>query len=178
MIGCWRAHCPEAGATVKYRMGRKLVGDRTDKARFEEVVITESKFADDAALFVVTRQAVERVAGSFVAIAAGWDLTVSFEKTKMMSMRSPENNLPIQLDAGVMVAVDDFTYLESNITNDEVANEVGVRLGKAARAFGYLRSSIFDNQTLSVHIRRDVYRAVILSTLLYGSETWVVKSDS
>ena len=91
-------------------MGRKLVGDRTAKARLEEVVITESKFADDMALFVVTRQAVERVAGSFVTIAAGWGLTVSFEKTKMMSMGSPEDNLQIQLDAGNMVAVDNFTY--------------------------------------------------------------------
>ena len=81
MVGCWRAHCPEAGVTVKYRMGRKLVGDRTAKARLEEVVITKSKFADDVALFVVTRQAVEKVAGGFMAIAAGWGLTVSFEKT-------------------------------------------------------------------------------------------------
>ena len=49
----------------------------------------------------------------------------------MMSMGSPEDNLPIQLDAGVMVAVDNFTYLRSNITNDsEVTNEVGVRLGR------------------------------------------------
>ena len=56
MVGCWRAHCPEAGVTVKYRMGRKLVGDRTVKARLEEVAITESKFADDAALFAVTMQ--------------------------------------------------------------------------------------------------------------------------
>ena len=35
------------------------------------MVITESKFADDAALFVVTRQAVEKVPGSYMAIAAG-----------------------------------------------------------------------------------------------------------
>ena len=42
-----------------------------------------------------------------------------------MSMGSPEDNLPIQLDAGVMVAVDNFTYLGSKITNvSEVANEI------------------------------------------------------
>ena len=76
MVGCWRAHCPEAGVTVKYRMGRKLVGDRTAKARLEDVVITESKLSDDAALYAVTRQVVERVAGSFVAIAARWGFTV------------------------------------------------------------------------------------------------------
>ena len=44
-------------------------------------MIKESKFADDATLFAVTRQAVERVAGSFVAIAAGWGLLlITFEK--------------------------------------------------------------------------------------------------
>ena len=36
-------------------------------------------------------------------------------------------------------AVDNFTYLGSNITNDgEVVNKVSVRLGKAARAFAIL----------------------------------------
>ena len=51
-------------------------------------------------------------------------------------MERPEDNLQVQLNAGVMAAVDNFTYLGSN--DGEVTNEVGVRLGKAARAFGCL----------------------------------------
>ena len=118
----------------------------------------------------------ERVAVTFVATAAGWGLTVSLEKTKLLSRGSPGDNLPIQLENGVIAAVDNFTYLGSNITNDgEVVNGMSVRLGKAARGFGCLRSSIFDNRGLSVI---GVYCAVVLSTLLYGSETWVVKSPS
>ena len=75
--------------------------------------------------------------------------------------------------------MDNFTYLGSNITNDgKVANEVSARLGKAARAFGCLRSSIFDSQALSVQIKRGIYCAVVMYTLLCGSETWVVKSPS
>ena len=31
MFTCWRSHCPEAGVTVRYKIGRKLVGDRTAK---------------------------------------------------------------------------------------------------------------------------------------------------
>ena len=67
-------------------------------------------------------------------------------------MGCPEGNLPIQLESGVIAAVDNFTYLESNITNNdgEVISGVSARLGKAARAFGCLRSSIFDNRALSV----------------------------
>ena len=119
---------------------------------------------------------------TFVAIAAGWGFSVSFEKTilyKVMSMGCPEGNLLIQLESSAIAAVDKFTYLESNIINDgKVVSEVSARLGKAARAFGCLQSSIFDSQVLSVQIKRGVYCAVLMSTLLYGSdlETWAVKS--
>ena len=74
----------------------------------------------------------------------------------MMSMGCPEGKMPIQLENGILTAVDDFTYLSSNITNDrEVVNEVGARLGKAAKAFGmpaYNSPSVFcDNCVLIVY---------------------------
>ena len=53
---------------------------------------------------------------------------------------------------------------------------MSARLGKAARAFGCVQSSIFDSQALSVQIKRGVYGAVVMSTLLHGSERWAVKS--
>ena len=52
------------------------------------MVITESKFADNGALFVMTRQAVERVGGNSVATAPGWDLTVSLGKTKWGALKT------------------------------------------------------------------------------------------
>ena len=77
----------------------------------------------------------------------------------------PEGNLPIQLENGVIA---DFTYLGSNIINDgKVVNEVSARLGKAARALGCMQSSIFDSQALSVQIKRGVYCAVVMYTLLH-----------
>ena len=86
----------------------------------------------------------------------------------------PEGNLPIQLENGVIA---DFSYRGSNIINDgKVVNEVSVRLGKAARAFGCVQSSMFDSQALSVQIKRGVYCVVVMYTLLYGSERWAVKS--
>ena len=85
-----------------------------------------------------------------------------------MSRGSPGDDVPIQLENGVITAVDNFMYLGSNITSDsKFVNEVSVCLGKAARAFRCLRSSIFDNQGLSVMIKRGEYCAAMLSTLLY-----------
>jgi len=156
MVSWWKSYCPEAVVTVRYKIGRKLVGDRTvNKAKLEVTEITESKFADDAALYAVTRKAVESVAMTFVTVAAGWGPTISLEKIKMIMMGCPEaeDNRPIQLENGTIVAVDNFTYLGSNITNDgEIVSEVSARVGKAARAFGCLQSVIFDNRSLSVDV--------------------------
>lgn len=93
-------------------MRKKLVGNRTVKAKLEEVRITESMFADDAALYA-TRQVMKQVGEEFVKTAAEWSLTVSLEKTKLLTMGKwlkPEDNLSVQLDDGEMVTVDNFTY--------------------------------------------------------------------
>ena len=36
---------------MQYKFGRKLVGDRTAMSRLKEVRVTETQFADDAALY-------------------------------------------------------------------------------------------------------------------------------
>ena len=81
-------------------------------------------------------QAVERIAVTFVATSAGWGLTVSLEKTKLISRGCPGDNAPILLEDGVIAAVDNFTYLGSNNANDgKVVNEVNARSGKDASTF-------------------------------------------
>ena len=149
MVACWRARCPKAGVTVRHRIGRKLVGDRTAKSRLQEIRMTESQFADDVAVYAATREALEHVSAAFVNTAANWGLTVSLEKTKLLTLGKqlkPEDNLPVQLDGGEIVTVEDFTYLGSSITRDgEVCGEVSMRLGRASKAFACLRSPSIAN---------------------------------
>ena len=71
--------------------------------------------------------------------------------------------MSVQLEDGIMAVVD-------NTNDNEVANKAGVRLGRTARAFGCLQSSIFDNWEPCVQIKRGVYHAVMMSSLLYGSQ--------
>ena len=70
MVDDWRKQCPQAGVTFCYCHGCKLVGDRTPKSHLLRSCVTESKFADDAALY----------ASSFVSVAGLWGLTVSLVK--------------------------------------------------------------------------------------------------
>ena len=182
VVAYWRERCPQVGVTVKYKIARKLVGDRTAKSRLSEVRVTESQFADDVAVYATTQEAFEIATTEFVSAASKFGLTVSIQKTKGLAVGrqlTPRDQAPVQLEEGTIELVPDFTYLGSNITSDgEVKSEVKIRIGKAARAFGCLQKSIFQNQRVSVEVKRVVYKAVVLSILLYGAETWAVKAES
>ncbi|XP_047472864.1 uncharacterized protein LOC125027771 [Penaeus chinensis] len=51
-------------------------------------------------------------------------------------------------------------------------SEINKRIGKAAGTLSKLTDRVWENSTLKVSTKMSVYRACILSTLLYGSETW------
>ena len=182
VVAYWRDRSPQAGITVKHRHGRKLVGDRTAKSRLDEVRVFESQFADDVAVYATTREAFERATLELLHAASVWGLTISIPKTKGLIMGrhlTPTDMAPIQLDTGCIEIVQDFTYLGSMITTDgEVGKDVRSRISKASRAFGCLQRSVFQNRHLSTDTKRTVYRAAVLSVLLYGAETWAVKANS
>ena len=127
------------------------------------------------ALYATSRDSFESATVDFVKSACEWGLTVSIEKTKGMVVGQTLDEHAVslvQLDGGVINVVDHFTYLGSNISRDgEVTMDVGCRIAKAARAFGCLRRPIFQDKHFSVATKRQVYRAVVLSVLLYGAET-------
>ena len=51
--------------------------------------------------------------------------------------------------------------------------EIQRRIGLAAASFGKLSTRVFYNQNLRLHTRVKVYKAICLSILLYGCESWV-----
>ena len=47
-------------------------------------------------------------------------------------------------------------------------------MSKASMSFGRLRKRLWNNHNVSIRVKGKIYRMIILSTLLYGSETWTV----
>ena len=62
----WRDGCPEAGVDVLFKHGRKLVGDWRAKSKLDVVMVTESLFADDVALYAGSRDKMASMAVKFV----------------------------------------------------------------------------------------------------------------
>ena len=135
------------------------------------------EFADDAVLITSSRVAVVTALTVFVKVAASFGLTVNFAKTKVMGCGvglSPEDRLPLSVLGKTIEYVESFVYLGSLLSPDARSSaEVERRLACASRAFGALQC-VFQDKDLSVRTKRLVYKACVLSTLLYGAECWVI----
>jgi hypothetical protein len=74
---------------------------------------------------------------------------------------------------GFISFTDVFKYLGSliseNLTSDA---DVDKRIRSAVAAFGALDKAIFSNKRINIKTRGQVYQALVLTILLYGSECW------
>ena len=130
---------------MKHSIGRKLVGNRTAKHRLADLFVSESLFADDAALYTTSYEHMETMVKEFKQCASGWGLTVSVQKTKFLAVGPSVIRADIVVPgrAGDMIGVvSNFTYLGSAISDDgELDTEVTVTLLVLPRHRGHLVAS-------------------------------------
>ena len=76
-----------------------------------------------------------------------------------------------------MKSVDNFKYLGSIVSKDcSMEPELSVRIAKANSAFNKLNKRLWSKSGIRLETKVMVYRAVVLSSLLYGSEAWTLKA--
>lgn len=76
-----------------------------------------------------------------------------------------------------MENVDRFQYLGSLLSSKaNIDDEIHHRLSCVSGAFSRLRKRVFENRDLLAKTKILVYKAVMLPTLLYGSEAWTTYS--
>ncbi len=81
----------------------------------------------------------------------------------------------ITIDDYELDAVCQITYLGSTIIDNlSLDAEIGKRIGKAASSLARLTARVWSSPKLSVKTNMAVYNACVISTLLYGSETWTM----
>ena len=99
-------------------------------------------------------------------------LTISLKKTNVLGQDTEA--LPvITIDNYELDDVCQFTYLGSTITDNlSLDTEIDKRIGKAASTLARLTARVWTSPKLSVKTKMAVYNACVISTLLYGSETW------
>ena len=143
-----------------------------------EDFITELLFADDCALLAHTEVALQHIVRRFSDVAKNFGLTISLKKTEVLYQPPPReaySHFHISIDGTNLNAVEHFTYQGSIISNDAtVSKDLYNRLSKASSSFGRLSTRVWQSHALSLSTKIQVYRAVVVPTLLSGAEIWVL----
>ena len=173
-------HCEaeEEGVDVRYRLDRNLFDLTKLKARTKTEVcnIKELQYADDAAIVAHSPQVLQTLISILHRTYNRLGLKMNTDKTEVMRLAegNPDHE-PITVGPIELKNVNEFRYLGSFLSNDwSLDKEITCRIGKAAAAFGSLRGRVFSSRNLKLSTKINVYNAVCISTLLYGTETWTL----
>ncbi|XP_045101450.1 uncharacterized protein LOC123498409 [Portunus trituberculatus] len=105
-------------------------------------------------------------------------MQVNTDKTKTLVQHPPGLMLPnfnTTVNNQPLEEVDQFSYLGSILSSVPTCKkDVENRIRAAHSAFGRLNCRVFNNHALTMATKIMVFRAVVLSTLLYACETWTL----
>ena len=146
------------------------------KTRVHEKYVRDLLFADDAAITTHTQEDLQRLLDRFSDACRHFGLTISLAKTQVMGQDIKE--IPsLFIHNYKLEVVHEFVYLGSTITDNlSIDSELNKRIGKAAMTLSRLTKRVWSNNKLSDHTKVNVYKACVISTLLYGSESWTMRA--
>ena len=147
------------------------------KTKVKTDTINDFLFADDCTMNSISVDDMQQNVDKF-AEACTFGLTISIKKTEVMHQPAPGKTYiepSITTNGQCLKSVDKFTYLGSTLSrNIVIDDEADARLAKANSAFGRLSTNVWNRWGITLETKIKVYRAAVLTTLLYGSETWTV----
>ena len=170
----------DKGVYVRFRYDGSVFDLRRLSAKTKTLnsLIQEALFADDCTLMAHKPGDLQAMLNSFSDASKQFGLTISLGKTEVLFQRAPNSVAPhpaIFIDDVELKVVDSFKYLGSMISVDgSLDKEIASRISKASQALGRLRNRLLNHHNVTLDTKLKVYRAVVLSSLLYGCETWTV----
>jgi len=143
-------------------------------------LVREMLFADDSALVTHGAAEMQLLVDRFAQAAKKFSLKINIKKTECLYqpiklLSPPPEPIDITINQEPLTKATDFTYLGSTVsTTSKIDKELRTRTGKASAAFGKLQKRLWNNKHVSIRVKCKVYRAIVLSTLLYGAEAWTI----
>ena len=135
-------------------------------------MISALQYADDAAFPSLTADGLQRSLDVMSKTYLREGLIINTTKTEILSTSSPDAPT-FSISGNQLKNSENFTYLGSNLSfSGDLTNEIQRRINLASSAFGHLSKRVFGNQNLMIHTKIVVYNAVVISTIIYGCETW------
>ena len=183
------------GPLCLFRTKRDFVmTGRSYRAYGDEFPLYDSEYADDTAVLFESRASLDEGVPQLIVHFARFGMevhtgnTIHEKKSKSEILFCPKslqlyhdpetydnaNVHPVDLGDGEFIPiVFMFIYLGTVLAHDcSDKLDVENRIDKAGNAFGALRDCLFSSTRVTYAAKRLVYNLLILSILLYGSESW------
>jgi len=154
------------------------------KKKDKELIIIElwnMLFADDAELCSDSKENLQLIVNIFNEVVSAFGQEISCKKTEVMITDTKnEKNCSASIKVGNFEfnVVTKFRYLgviESS--ESDMKSELAQRIFRTRNNFLKYQIAVFSNRDLSYKIILSNYKVLILSTLLYACETWVISKD-
>ena len=140
--------------------------------KHREVIIQDLMFADDAARMAHSEQKLRRLMDRLSDACSKFGLTIIVKKTVVLGQDVLRPSV-IHLNNTPLEGVEKICHSRSAVSLDaSLDEEINIRSGQAASTFGRLSKRAWNNRKLTTNTKIPIYRACILSFILYGSETW------
>lgn len=128
-------------------------------------------FADDIALLTNTQADLQKMTDNLSAAAQRRGLRINISKTKALRINTT-NTKPIQIGTHNIEDVAEFCYLGSVMAKGGgTKQDIASRIAKARSAYGQLHNT-WKSKQIALSTKIKIFKACVLATLLYGSETW------
>ena len=146
----------------------------------EEKVILDTDYADDMAIMDNSGEGLQESTDLLVHYSSYAGLRINAKKTQCMAVSKCASQRPFIKDDCIELSVEgepveqvsNFVYLGATISGDgTIDRDLDVRIQKANGAFHQLWN-IWNSRTIKTPTKIRIYRAAVLTILLYGAEVW------
>ena len=170
----WAAQLAETNKTVSKGLILREGGGS------EEDWVLDLDYADDMSVLDGSEEGLQESTDLLAHFAGYAGLRINAKKTKTMVFSKELSQRPyteagtvnISIEGDPVEQVSHFTYLGSVISADGTLDkELETRIGKAHGAFSKL-CRVWFNRNIRTNTKIRIYRAAVLTVLLYGCEAW------
>ena len=143
-----------------------------------QAVVRELLYADDIVFMTHSEGDMQHVMNRFSASCSSFGLSINLAKTKIMYTPAPGETYiapNIVVSGSRLADVETFVYLGSVLSRDgSLDAEIHLRIKKASVAFGSLEKRVWADRGLTRSAKISVYKACVVSVLLYSCECWTL----
>ncbi|XP_076060523.1 uncharacterized protein LOC143036733 [Oratosquilla oratoria] len=174
--------CIYLGVYLRFRIEGSVFDLRrlNVKTKTTEKLILEALFVDDCALMAHKESDLQLIVDKFAEDARLFGLTISLGKTKVLlqpATASTSQPPYLSIEETQLKNAKELKYLGSSISSDgSLDKEISTRICKASQALAQLRTRVLNQRKVRLSTKLKVYRAVVLTSLFNGCESWTLYS--